>query len=130
MLFQINPSDAVPIYHQLVRQVRDAIAVGRLKSGEKLPSQRQLALELVINHLTVKKAYEILESEGLIYTNRGRGTFVAEVGSRKELQKQGISELGNRMGENAATARILGMKKGDFVQLARSRWNKGETEGE
>jgi len=60
-----------------MRQITDAIAGGRLRPGDKLTSQRELAEQLVIAPLTVKKAYDELEREGLIRTERGRGTFVA-----------------------------------------------------
>ena len=74
---QIQPGDELPIYRQLMRQVTEAVAGGRLSPGDKLPSQRELAEQLVISHLTVKKAYDELEREGVIETRRGRGTFVA-----------------------------------------------------
>ena len=74
----VNPGDELPIYRQIVRQVTDAIAGGRMTAGERLPSHRDLAEQLVIAPLTVKKAYDELEREGLIETQRGRGTFVSE----------------------------------------------------
>jgi GntR family transcriptional regulator len=74
----VQPGDELPIYRQIVRQITDAIAGGRLAAGERLPSHRDLAEQLVIAPLTVKKAYDDLEREGLIETQRGRGTFVAE----------------------------------------------------
>src|ERR1035438_2109764 len=73
----INPADELPIYRQIMRQVTDAIAGARLKSGDKLLSHRELSEQLVIAPLTVKKAYDELESLGFIETVRGRGTFVA-----------------------------------------------------
>ncbi|MBV9083318.1 MAG: GntR family transcriptional regulator, partial [Acidobacteriaceae bacterium] len=57
----VSASDELPIYRQLMRQITDAIAVGRMKGGEKLPSHRELAEQLVIAPLTVKKAYDELE---------------------------------------------------------------------
>jgi GntR family transcriptional regulator len=72
----VNPSDELPLYRQIMRQVMDAIAGGRLKSGEKLASHRDLSEQLVIAPLTVKKAYDELEALGFIETQRGRGTFV------------------------------------------------------
>jgi len=78
MQIYIHPGDELPIYRQIVRQVTDAIAGGRLGAGERLPSHRELALQLVIAPLTVKKAYDELERERLIETQRGRGTFVSE----------------------------------------------------
>jgi GntR family transcriptional regulator len=74
----VNPGDELPIYRQIVRQITDAIAGGRIGAGEKLPSHRELATQLVIAPLTVKKAYDQLELDGLIRTQRGRGTFVSE----------------------------------------------------
>jgi GntR family transcriptional regulator len=72
----VNPSDELPIYRQIMRQISEAIAGGRLNSGDKLPSHRDLAEQLVIAPLTVKKAYDELETLGFIETQRGRGTFV------------------------------------------------------
>jgi GntR family transcriptional regulator len=76
MQLHVNPGDELPIYRQIVRQITDAIAGGRMEAGDKLPSHRDLAAELVIAPLTVKKAYDELERVGLIVTRRGRGTFV------------------------------------------------------
>ena len=73
----INPSDELPIYRQIMRQITEAIAGGRLKSGDKLTSHRELSEQLVIAPLTVKKAYDELETLGYIETQRGRGTFVS-----------------------------------------------------
>jgi GntR family transcriptional regulator len=72
----IHPADDLPIYRQIMRQITEAIAVGRLKAGEKLPSHRDLSEQLVIAPLTVKKAYDELELLGYLETQRGRGTFV------------------------------------------------------
>jgi len=72
----IHPADELPIYRQIMRQITEAIAVGRLKAGEKLPSHRDLSEQLVIAPLTVKKAYDELELLGFLETQRGRGTFV------------------------------------------------------
>jgi len=78
MLFSIRATDSLPIYRQIEQQVLDGIVQGHLKPGEKLPSHRDLAQELVIAPLTVKKAYDTLESQGVIEMRRGHGTFVRE----------------------------------------------------
>jgi len=78
MLIHVNPADELPIYRQIMRHITDAIAGGRLKPGEQLPSHRDLAEQLVIAPLTVKKAYDELERAGLIKTARGRGSFVGD----------------------------------------------------
>ncbi len=72
----VNPSDELPIYRQIMRQITQAIAGGRLRPGEKLPSHRDLAEQIVVAPLTVKKAYDELEALGLLETQRGRGTFI------------------------------------------------------
>ncbi len=88
MQFVITAGSELPIYRQLMRQVIDAIAGGRLRPGDKLTSQRELAEQLVIAPLTVKKAYDELEREGLIRTERGRGTFVTAKASRLDSREQ------------------------------------------
>lgn len=77
MLFRPNPSSGVPIYLQLMEQVKHAIETGALRSGEQLPGIRPLAEELVINVNTVAKAYRELEHEGVIELRHGSGAFVA-----------------------------------------------------
>jgi GntR family transcriptional regulator len=78
MQLYVNAGDELPIYRQIVRQITDAIAGGRLRPGERLQSHRELAVQLVIAPLTVKKAYDELEREGLIVMQHGRGTFVSQ----------------------------------------------------
>ena len=77
MLFRTNPSLGVPIYLQLMEQVKHAIETGALRQGEQLPGIRPLAEELVINPNTVAKAYRELEHEGVIELRHGAGAFVA-----------------------------------------------------
>jgi GntR family transcriptional regulator len=77
MLIKPNPSLGVPIYLQLVEQVKHAIETGALRPGEQLPSIRPLAEELVINANTVAKAYRELEREGVVELRQGAGAFVA-----------------------------------------------------
>ena len=72
----VTPGDDAPLYRQLVRQVVEGVAAGSLAPGERLPSLRELARKLVVAPLTVKKAYDELESRGLIETRQGQGTFV------------------------------------------------------
>ena len=77
MLFRPNPSSGVPIYLQLMEQVKHAIETGALRAGEQLPGMRPLAEELVINPNTVAKAYRELEHEGVIELRQGAGAFVS-----------------------------------------------------
>jgi GntR family transcriptional regulator len=77
MLFRPNPSLGVPIYLQLMEQVKHAVETGALRPGEQLPGIRPLAEELVINPNTVAKAYRELEHEGIIELRHGAGAFVS-----------------------------------------------------
>ena len=77
MLLRPNPSSGVPIYLQLMEQVKHAIETGALRPGEQLPGIRPLAEELVINPNTVAKAYRELEHEGVIELRHGAGAFVS-----------------------------------------------------
>src|ERR1044072_1325365 len=78
MLFRPNPSLGVPIYLQLMEQVKHAVETGALRPGEQLPGIRPLAEELVINPNTVAKAYRELEHEGVIELPHGAGAFIAD----------------------------------------------------
>jgi GntR family transcriptional regulator len=80
MLVKPNPSSGVPIYLQLMEQVKHAIETGALRAGEQLPGIRPLAEELVINVNTVAKAYRELEHEGVIELRHGAGAFVSAHG--------------------------------------------------
>jgi GntR family transcriptional regulator len=77
MQFEINSTSRLPIYQQLVQQVREAVARGALKPEEQLPSVRQVSRDLVINPNTAARAYTELEREGLLTLRPGRGVFVA-----------------------------------------------------
>lgn len=78
MWFNINPASSIPIYMQLINEVKAAIARGVLAPGERMPTVRDLACSLGINPLTISKAYQKLEQEGVLVTMRSRGTFVAQ----------------------------------------------------
>ena len=80
MLLRPNPASGVPIYLQLMEQVKHAIETGALRAGEQLPGIRPLAEELVINANTVAKAYRELEHQGVIELRHGAGAFVSANG--------------------------------------------------
>jgi GntR family transcriptional regulator len=84
MIIKPNPSLGVPIYLQLVEQVKHAVETGALRAGDQLPSIRPLAEELVINVNTVAKAYRELEREGVVELRQGAGAFVTETGRARQ----------------------------------------------
>ena len=91
----INHTSMEPIYEQIVAQIKAEVIEGRMTAGDALPSVRTLSRELKISALTVKKAYDNLEEEGLIVTVHGKGSFIAAANQellmeerRKELEKE------------------------------------------
>lgn len=78
MELRINPASRTPIYRQLTEQLREAVARGKLRTGERLPSVRELAGELVVNPNTIARVYTELEREGVLNTRAGLGVFVAQ----------------------------------------------------
>ena len=112
----INPSDDLPLYRQIMRQIMDAIAGGQLALGERLASHRELSEQLVIAPLTVKKAYDELESLGYIESQRGRGTFVSD-----RLPRTSQAAAHARLSDAATTllsqAYLAGLRFADVVKL-------------
>jgi len=78
MFIRIEPSSSVPIYRQIIDQVRYQVAAGILRAGDKVPSVRELALQLAVNQNTILKVYNELCREQVLRIERGEGTFVAE----------------------------------------------------
>src|SRR5438477_1929824 len=91
-MFQVDAKHPTPLYHQLDRSIRFAIATGKLGLGDQLPTVRQLAVDLRINANTVAKVYTELERSGVVETRRGVGTFVTarpnEAASQREREKR------------------------------------------
>ena len=96
MEIRLSTSDGVPVYRQIVNQVKYLVASGRLRPGQELPTIRALAEKLVINPNTVVHAYAELESEGLVVRRHGSGTYVAEDPTR----------LSSRAGREALSAKV------------------------
>jgi GntR family transcriptional regulator len=112
----INPADELPIYRQIMRQITEAIAGGRLKSGDRLASHRELSEQLVIAPLTVKKAYDELETLGYIEAQRGRGTFVSA--KLPELDRAGqTTQLQESARHLLAQAYLAGLSLADTIKL-------------
>ena len=78
MKIQLDVKSGVPFYRQVIDQVKSAIATGRLEPGDRLPTVRQLAVDLSVNPNTVSRAYTELELTGLVETHMGSGTFIGQ----------------------------------------------------
>jgi GntR family transcriptional regulator len=83
MYWTVDPSAAVPVSEQIAEQIRFAIAAGRLSAGDRLPSVRALARDLLVNPNTVAKVYRDLERDGILRTRPGSGAFVASGAARR-----------------------------------------------
>jgi len=96
-MFHIDIKHPTPLYHQLERSIKFAIATGKLRIGDQLPTVRQLAVDLKINANTVAKVYAELEKSGVLQTRRGVGTFVhdrpAEVAQSRRDRERHLREL-------------------------------------
>jgi GntR family transcriptional regulator len=120
MILQINFRSGMPIYLQIVDQVRAIAASGALRPGEALPSIRPLAEELRVNRNTVAKAYAELESQGVIETLPGRGCFLKENQSalRKKVRRELLIE---HIDQVIVQAHHLQVPHDEFLELIRER---------
>ncbi len=114
----------MPLYAQLTRAIRLAIATGRLRVGEQLPTVRQLAVELRVNANTVAKVYAELERSGILETRRGVGTFVSArhlPTSHRDEHEKHLTELVDRFLEEAGA---MGFSLDDLLDQLQSRRKK------
>ena len=116
--FSIDLHSGVPVYRQLIDQVRSGIASGSLTAGDQLPTVRQLAVDLEINPNTVMRAYRELELGGLLETHQGTGTFIAAIKLQKNSPER-ERQLGQMAGEIAARAGAAGFTLEDLIDRLR-----------
>jgi GntR family transcriptional regulator len=113
----ISQTDARPMYLQIMEQIRARIAAGEWAAGKELPSIRALAASLNVSVITIKRAYLDLESEGVIVTRHGKGSFVADVnGLAGELQDQKLDE---HLADAVTIARQIGLSEEELAARLR-----------
>jgi len=130
MPIQIDFRSGIPIYIQIMNQVRQMVANGDLKPGDQLPTVRQLAIDLKVNWNTVARAYRLLDEAGLISTQQGRGTFIWEMPSEettRQLHQQTLEGLTRRYLAEAAHLGISPQDVRDFFQKEITAWEQGHT---
>ena len=129
MMIKVDLTDHVPIYIQLMNQIKHMIATGELEPGDQLPTVRQLAADLRINFNTVARAYRLLDEENVISTQHGRGTFilepVSEEDSRRMRRKDMVRLLHHFLGE----AEALGFGPDDVREVFEASMNSWEEQG-
>jgi GntR family transcriptional regulator len=121
-IVSVDPRDRTPIYAQLDRALRAAIATGRLSAGDQLPTVRQLAVELSVNANTVARVYAELERAGVLETRRGVGTFV----SATPAQRQHERRLRTFITRLLADASAAGFTLDDLLEALQAH-RKGDT---
>jgi GntR family transcriptional regulator len=108
MEIQVDFESGVPIYMQLVDRIKQMVASGQLQPGQQLPTMRQLAADLRINFNTVGRAYTLLDQEGVISTQQGRGTFIASRLNEEQIQRMRLAKLRSMIGQIVQEALVLG----------------------
>lgn len=121
--FHLDLKSGVPVYRQIVDQVRGAIAAGSLSSGDQLPTVRQMAVDLEINPNTVVRAYRELEYGGLLETHQGTGTFISD----QKIPRAGDErhrQLGQIVSDAIARAGAAGFTIQDVLEQMRIAANE------
>lgn len=132
-IFTVDPRSGVPIYLQIVEQVKRSVALGVLAPGEQLPTVKQLATDLVVNPNTIARAYRELERDEVIETMPGRGSFVAGNGTVTGAKRAVTDVADQALIQAVREARSMGLARNDLKALferALDRWypNSGSKE--
>ncbi|MGH9904300.1 MAG: GntR family transcriptional regulator [Pyrinomonadaceae bacterium] len=123
-VFYVNSADPTPLYAQLTRAIQFAIATGKLRIGDQLPTVRQMAVDLRINANTVARVYTELERTGIVETRRGVGTFVCARHFEAKQKRQHDNELRNLADRVIAEVGALGFSLDDLIVQLQSRRKK------
>lgn len=121
-MFILQPTSGVPLYRQLVEQIRRLIAGGQLAAGAELPSVRDLGLEHAVNPMTVSKAYSLLEAEGLLERRRGKPMVVAAMPRAQGSHARRLRQIEPQVAQLVLSARQLDLSPKDLMALIDSSW--------
>jgi GntR family transcriptional regulator len=122
--FSVDSTSPTPIYAQLDRSIRAAIATGELQPGAQLPTVRQLAVDLAVNANTVARVYALLERDGMLETRRGVGTFVRESPSPQAARAHRERELRELIRRFVGDAALLGFTLPELISQLRNEEKK------
>lgn len=123
-MFTLNPNSGIPIYRQLIEQVRRMVASNQLRPGDVLPSVRELAMTHAVNPMTISKAYSLLEAEGLLDRQRGKAMTVAAHLALKESKAARIERLQPAVEQLVMAARQLELSPEDILKIIRQALEK------
>jgi len=127
MLFYVDPSSGVPIFRQLMDQVKLNIASGVLKPGDELPSIRSLSVPLGVNPMTISKAYNLLVHDEILERRPGKPLVVADLG-QKDIADRGLEQLRERLRPATQLVRQLEIDDAEAVKLFRELLAEPEPE--
>ena len=116
-IFTLQPSSGVPIYLQLMHQVRRLVASGQLAPGTELPSVREVATEYTVNPTTISKAYSLLENEGLLQRNRGKPMTISAGRHGTGSLPQRLKQIESQVDALVLAARQLDLRADDLCQF-------------
>ena len=122
--FSVDPRSPTPIYAQLDRSIRAAIATGELPANAQLPTVRQLAVDLAVNANTVARVYAQLERDGILETRRGVGTFVREAPTPQAARGHRERELRALIKRFVGDAALLGFTLPELIDQLRNEEKK------
>jgi GntR family transcriptional regulator len=123
MLLEIDHHSGVPIYSQVIRQIRQQIMTDGLKEGDQLETVRDLAARLKVNPMTISKAYSFLEAEGLVERKRGIGLFVPKV-KKGHMDQIKAKLLDNVVNKAAITAIQLGVSEDEAIEFFKKQYKE------
>jgi len=127
-MFILNPSSGVPIYRQLIEQVRRLVAGGQLPPGAEMPSVRDVAQMHAVNPMTVSKAYALLEAEGLLMRHRGLPMTVAAGRRQQASLSQRLKQVEPQVQQLVLSARQLELTARDLQALIERSWEQKNDE--
>lgn len=123
-MFILNPQSGVPIYRQMLEQVRRMVSSGQLPPGTALPSIRDLALLHAINPMTISKAYSLLEAEGLLERHRGKPMTVATQSSARPQLTKRLQQVDPLLDQVVLAARQLQITPAELTDALRRKWEQ------
>ena len=121
-MFILKPHSGIPIYRQLLEQIRRLIAGGQLQPGMSLPSIRDLALQHAINPMTISKVYSLLEAEGLLERNRGKPMTVAAQPRSRAPRADRMRQLDTQLEQLILAAGQLELEPDEVLRALRKKW--------
>lgn len=114
-MFQLDNMSRIPVYEQLIKQVENYIMSDILKPDDKMPSVRNLSMELLVNPNTIQKSYTVLDSRGIIYTVPGKGSFVSH--DAKRIISEGARKHLDKLVDVISELRLAGISKEEIMEI-------------